>query len=302
VITEAPGKVVISGAYSVLEGAPALVTAVSRYVKVDTDRVGTFLTPEVHAAGITTPIWFDASALRETDRKIGLGSSAAILVATLAARTLTDFPLTQTTELRNQIFQPALQAHRMAQGGGSGIDVAASCFGGTLLFSRGAGIPNIKSIQLPVGLIIEVWSSTLEASTSGLISKVKALKTHDIDQYTRLMAKQGSASEDAVEACHTNSPERFIAAIHAQYTALRDLGQAASVSIVTEQVACLARHASRLGAAVIPAGAGGGDIALYVGFQPSTSLDAVLCEQKHCRLNLTLGVEGVRALPTEPTH
>jgi phosphomevalonate kinase len=302
VITEAPGKVVISGAYSVLEGAPALVTAVSRYVKVDTARVGTFLTPEVRAAGMTTPVWFDASALRESDRKIGLGSSAAILVATLAANTLVDFPLTETAELRHQVFEPALKAHRKAQGGGSGIDVAASCFGGTLLFSRGEEVPSITSIQLPQGLVIEVWSSTLEASTSGLISKVKGLKTQDADLYTRLMGKQTSASEDAVAACLANSPERFIAALQAQYAALRNLGRAAAVSIVTEEVECLANHAARLGAAVIPAGAGGGDIALYVGFQPSTFLDTVLIEQKHCRLELTLGVEGVRALPTEPTH
>ncbi len=31
----APGKVVLSGAYSVLRGAPAIVTAVDRYVEAD---------------------------------------------------------------------------------------------------------------------------------------------------------------------------------------------------------------------------------------------------------------------------
>ena len=35
VIARAPGKVVLSGAYAVLEGAPALVAAVDRYVVAD---------------------------------------------------------------------------------------------------------------------------------------------------------------------------------------------------------------------------------------------------------------------------
>jgi phosphomevalonate kinase len=32
----APGKIVISGAYAVLEGAPSVVTAADRYVTADT--------------------------------------------------------------------------------------------------------------------------------------------------------------------------------------------------------------------------------------------------------------------------
>ena len=34
----APGKLVMSGAYAVLEGAPALATAVDRYAVADTER------------------------------------------------------------------------------------------------------------------------------------------------------------------------------------------------------------------------------------------------------------------------
>ena len=82
----APGKVVISGAYAVLEGAPAIVAAVDRYAVADTARAPDFVSDEVRVAlgGRRAPL-VDASALRADGRKLGLGSSAAILVASLAA-------------------------------------------------------------------------------------------------------------------------------------------------------------------------------------------------------------------------
>ena len=46
----APGKIVMSGAYAVLEGAPAIVTAVDRYVLADAGRPAEFVTPEVREA------------------------------------------------------------------------------------------------------------------------------------------------------------------------------------------------------------------------------------------------------------
>ena len=46
----APGKLVLSGAYAVLSGAPAIVTAVSRYVIADTSQLAELVTDEVAAA------------------------------------------------------------------------------------------------------------------------------------------------------------------------------------------------------------------------------------------------------------
>jgi len=43
-IARAPGKLVLSGAYAVLSGAPALVVAVDRYVVADSARPAAFLT------------------------------------------------------------------------------------------------------------------------------------------------------------------------------------------------------------------------------------------------------------------
>src|SRR5690348_13891637 len=130
----APGKVVLSGSYSVLAGAPAIVAAVDRYVIADASRPADRVTAEVRAAidagALDAAPWFDASALRVaepdgTTRKLGLGSSAAILAASLAAASPKSSP-------PDELFAKALSAHRAAQGGDSGVDVAASVFGGIL--------------------------------------------------------------------------------------------------------------------------------------------------------------------------
>src|SRR5690606_2525725 len=124
-------------AYAVLRGAPALVTAVSRFAEADASRPAPFVTPEVaealrELAPDRAAPWFDASSLRERGAKLGLGSSAAILVASLGAL---DPPGADQPRpaWRGRIYERALRAHRRAQGGGSGIDVAAAALGGTLL-------------------------------------------------------------------------------------------------------------------------------------------------------------------------
>src|ERR1700689_3835186 len=67
----APGKLVLTGAYAVLEGAPAIVAAVDRYAVADD----------------AAPDEGDVRALHDgSGRKLGLGSSAASMVASEAAR------------------------------------------------------------------------------------------------------------------------------------------------------------------------------------------------------------------------
>ena len=82
-IARAPGKLVLSGAYVVLEGAPALVAAVDRYVAADTRKPADRITEEVQAAldlgMLARAPWFDAGALRTAlpeggSRKLGVGS------------------------------------------------------------------------------------------------------------------------------------------------------------------------------------------------------------------------------------
>lgn len=291
----APGKLVLSGAYAVLSGAPAIVTAAARYVLADTGRAADLVTPEVAAAlgaGQRAP-FFDASELRENGRKLGLGSSAAILLASLFAIER-ERSGSSDAELRQLLFPRALVAHRTAQGGGSGVDVAASCFGGTLIYELTGAEPRLKTVSLPPGLVLEVWVCPTSASTRQLIAAVDDLKARAPSEHERWLSAQSLASRQAVQAVEGADTARFIAALVAQFDALRGLGEAAQVPIVTPELCELSTPARLEGGVLLPAGAGGGDIAIFAGESPSSAaLRGSLEQRSHRLLDVALSAAGV---------
>lgn len=304
----APGKVVLSGAYAVLEGAPAIVAAVDRYVVADSSRPGQFLTDEVKAAGFSAPYWFDASELRQGDRKLGLGSSAAILVSTIAARALERSGHQNQEALANDVYPVALAAHRQAQGGGSGIDVAASCYGGVLLFQRvpshacADALPQhtladatIRPLTMPLALQFEVWCSSVASSTASMLRHLRDFASQHPAAYGKLIAAQGDAATATASAWEQGDLDALLLGFRAQRAALQQLGAAAGIPIVTAEVAALADVAEARGSALLPAGAGGGDIALYVGRASSDFMTDAIHHRNHQRLTVTLAAPGVHA-------
>jgi phosphomevalonate kinase len=298
-IARAPGKVVLSGAYAVLDGAPALVAAVDRYVEADAGRAAARIVPEVAEAlrrrgSSAEAPWFDARGLRdERDQKLGLGSSAAILVASLAALELAADPSIDDDALAARVFAPALEAHRAAQGGGSGIDVAASAFGGVLSFQRrDSAFPAVQPFQLP-SVFYQVWASAEPASTAGLLGKVAELKTARPAAHADAIRRLSLAAEAAVNA---KSGVAFVDACRAQLEGLDRLGQLAGIPIVTDDTRAFAAAIGSPSTVVLPAGAGGGDIVLVVGAEP---LADGLAPRGFSRLSLSLGAKGVhRARPS----
>ena len=309
---KAPGKIVISGAYAVLRGAPALVAAVDRYVEADTSRDAAFVAPEVT---LGLPLigqpdakrpYYDASALRENGRKLGLGSSAGICVASLAAlvaQERTRAGLTWTDEaLAAELFPLALKAHREAQGGGSGIDIAAACFGGILAAHLlppdseeliGGERLRVSPTRLPDGLCLETWTSKVAASTADFVRAVFACELTARSEYERAMSAQITASESALAALQAGSRSAFIAALQAQFLALSALGQLAQLPIVLPAIARLYPFVPE-DACFLPSGAGGGDISIYVGSSASpenfrTQAEAVGLT----RVELRLGAPGL---------
>ncbi len=295
----APGKIVLSGAYAVLEGAPAIVSAVSRYVLADSGRPANLVTPEVREAFGTDPApWFDASELRAPEGKLGLGSSAAILVASLAVRELERGAVGEA-ELAQRVLGPALEAHHRAQGGGSGIDVAASTHGGTLVARRSSDGLVVQPVTLPPGVRIEVWSAGRPASTPELVARVRALSDRDPERHREILAELSAAADRAVAALLASDTPAFVRALDSQSVGLARLGEAASAPIVTPEVAELAIRARNEAAAVLPAGAGGGDVAIYVGSSPpSEDLVRLRKARGQTLLSLDLHARGVHDAAT----
>lgn len=296
-IARAPGKVLLSGAYAVLEGAPAIVAAVDRYVTADASRPATLVTEEVRAAlSQRAAPWFDASPLRAalpdgTSRKLGLGSSAAILVASLAA--IAPPPRTRE-DLRAAIFPAAFAAHKAAQPGGSGVDIAASTFGGIVRAARRSAVDHALDVSahaLPEGLVIEVFACPVSASTADFLVRTSALKHGDPSRYRRLL---DALAEGAAAAVKATTLASLLPAIDAQIDALGALGEAAGIPIVTPEVSALRLEAAAEAAVFGPSGAGGGDIAIYLGPAPSSPrLRARAAELGMTRLDLAVGAEGV---------
>lgn len=296
----APGKIVLSGAYAVLEGAPSIVAAVDRAVVADASLAAPLVTDEVRAAieagVIERAPWFDASALRTslpdgTSRKLGLGSSAAILVASIAAASGERLRCASPGSLAGAVFPAAYAAHRRAQPGGSGIDVAASAFGGVITATIRDGGLDVAPHRLPEGTVVEVFASPVSASTGDLIRKVRAFAAVNEAGYRRLLDAAARGSEAARAA--TTTPA-LVAAISAQLDALAELGDLSGAGIVTPEAAAVRPEAAAEGAIFGPSGAGGGDIAVYIGGGPSSErIRGLALAQGYTLLDLGIGAPGV---------
>ena len=283
----APGKAVLWGEYVVLTGAPAVVLAVNRYAVCELTPSAAYRfiasgfeapeaefrslpsePPEAEPAALLgwhvlrafegracRPATFqlDTRAFHSQGRKLGLGSSAALCVAIegACARWLGEAPC----------HERALRAHRQFQGGrGSGIDVAAAFFGGTLRFQAGkvqrqdAGLPECRF----------VWTGR-SADTGRHLDRFAAyLKGGD----TRALDQLAEGSE---RLCQAPSLE----ALHDYAEALQGLDRAAGLGIYSAGHRRAEALAKVQKLAYKPCGAGGGDIgaafaessAQFVGFE-----------------------------------
>jgi phosphomevalonate kinase len=272
-MAHAPGKLVLSGAYVVLDGAPALVAAVDRYAVADTGRACQFVSDELRAAfGPLAPPFVDTSALRDDGRKLGLGSSAAAVLAALWAHAAETRPGDEPTRLRDDLAARAFAAHRAAQGGGSGVDVVACAFGGVRLCERRPdALPGHAPAALPPGLVVEAWACPQSGSTPALLGHVRRFRQGQPDAYAALTADaQRGARLVAAAARAGGDLDACLDGLRAQRDAMRALGAATGAPILTPAVLALGDEAARAeGAVFAQAGAGGGDVALYFGRRPS---------------------------------
>jgi phosphomevalonate kinase len=234
--------------------------------------------------------WVDATALRSrdgTDRKLGLGSSAAMLVAALAALELAETPNLGDESLQARIFEPALRAHRSAQRGGSGIDVVASTFGGVrrCVLANGGAVDH-RGVKLPAAMAIEIWSSNDAASTPDMLDRFWALKNDRPAVFRKVVGDLSLASEAAARASDAVS---FVDACRAQLESLTSLGALAGSPIVTPDAECWDQFAHREGAVVLPSGAGGGDIVLWIGTE-GPDAEGILAASRAGLTRLPIGV------------
>jgi phosphomevalonate kinase len=294
----APGKLVLTGAYAVLDGAPAIVAAVDRYALADGSQQSSHPTLEVRAAlgqGELAPA-ADASAFSDTaGRKLGLGSSAAVLVATLGARACARGEDVQDPIVRGRLFAEGRAAHALAQGGGSGVDVAASVYGGVLRYSAAGGQAQMRQAPLPATLVFEAYFGGTSARTSDLLRQVAAARVESSRELSPVMSAMAETAARAADAIESSDASRFVSLAREYGALLGSLGRAARAPIVLPAHAELALAAEREDAAFLPSGAGGGDVAVWLGSAPpSQAFSARAHALAFAPLALSIDVGGVR--------
>jgi len=297
IATSAPGKLFLIGEYAVLEGAPALLTAVDRRV-------------HVHLSEATEPYWrITTSNLGLHDYTLGrhgelpqsadtaTQSKLAVFDAvrqTIAAETsLPAMPLSihidadafsrhghklglgssaaVTAALglalaehaglslsRAQLTALMIKAHRRAQNGtGSGGDVAASVYGGIISYTRDHAPVPLDWPASLAGLAVVTGSG---ASTVDLVARVQALSEHDPQTYATEMGRLHELAQTAADALADG--HAFMQRAGDYFDALRRLDAHADAGIVTARHLELHALAQRNGGLFKSCGAGGGDIGL----------------------------------------
>jgi len=296
----APGKLLLAGAYAVLDGAPALVVAVDRRAIADGDAVAKSPTPEVLAAVAAAEApEVDASALRDGAFKLGLGSSAALLVASLGVVYARQGRDLRAKDVRDALFAEARRAHSSVQNGGSGVDIAASVYGGALAYTLASGeLADVRPVALPAALVVDVFWCGAPAVTTGMRARVDALRGRDAGVYAARIDAIARASRDAIAAAEADDLPAFVAAEQAGGEALAALGRDADSPIIPSALGGLLRLAAEDGAAFLPSGAGGGDVFVHLGADAaSPRFTAAATAASMRRVTMKLDSDGVRIAP-----
>jgi len=308
----APGKMMLSGEYAVLDGAPAIVAAVQRRAAVwvvPSDHDGPIARglahaepcfPEVDATrrlaeaelGITldAELTVDVSELRGAEVKLGLGSSAAAAAATAAlmvARAGIDADPAR-------VFDLAIRGHEEVAPQGSGADVASAVHGGLIRYV--ASPRSVRPMRWPEGLAAAVVFTGQAASTRSLVGQVRALQEAEPARFDECMAALHGGADALADAFAAADTGAIVAATDRYGIAMGALGDAAGAPIVEERLTRIAALARDAGGAAKPSGAGGGDVAIafFTDEDASTAFGRGCIDAGFEVLDVTLGGPGAQ--------
>lgn len=274
----APGKLFLIGEYAVLHGGTAVITAVDRRAVARFVPGGQPSTPlieeavrvvrqNVEGSGGTLPEGapeVDSATLNQDGQKLGLGSSAAAVVAAIGALW---GAAGRTFDHPGVLWPLAAAAHRAAQGGrGSGGDVAAALFGNVIAYVRGEPQPALQVLSPAMPAELVVFRAGAPASTVQFLQAVERLEQRAPATHASLIQTLADLAAAFVEAHRAGATAALIQAVEAAHQALDALGRAADVPIVTPALHAAAALARQCGGAAKGSGAGGGDVG--IGFFP----------------------------------
>lgn len=239
--------------------------------------------------------------LRKGAAKLGLGSSAALTVALLAALFAYYDASAHIEQNRMKLFETALDAHRAAQGNvGSGIDVAACVFGGNLhyklLNQRAENSAEIKPLdQLKDIHFVPIWTGKA-SSTKDLVKKFYEFKRRDGNGYRKLFNELTELSTAGCVAFANQNSSDFLGSVKDYYKKMIEIGEYLHSPVVSEEHLKIADLVFDFGAVYKPSGAGGGDfgIAIVRSAAEITNLASIIQKAGFEVVHLHMGANGIQ--------
>ncbi len=302
----APGSLMLLGEYGVLHGKNAMVCAVNKRITVvltpRTDNsiaiqssIHGYYATELSQLKIEKPFQFvlgvlqhyqgkmktgcDINIVSDFSDKVGLGSSAAVTVATLAA-------LSNWLNIRMSQSEMVRQARtivRSIQGVGSGADVAASVLGGIV----GYQAQPFYMEKLPFVHPITVLYSGFKTPTVDAIKRVQDNFLDHPALFRQITNTIGQCAVDGVQFVRNQDWVRFGKIMNIQQGIMESLG--VSTKLLHDMVEDLRKQTGILGAKI--SGSGLGDCVVGLGKLPV----------QYTYICTGLITRGIQCIPVEMT-
>ncbi|MEU9109471.1 phosphomevalonate kinase [Streptomyces xanthophaeus] len=217
-----------------------------------------------------------SSRLHDNGRKFGLGSSGAVTVATVAA-VASSCGLELSADSR---FRLAMIATALIDPKGSGGDLAASTWGGWILYqapdrafvadlAHRHGIEealrtpwpgySVRRLPPPAGLTLEVGWTGNPASTTSLVSGLHRRTWRGTESHRRFVETSTDFVRAAVTALEAGDGQGLLHQLRRARQELARLDEEVGLGIFTPELTALCAAAEEVGGAAKPSGAGGGD-------------------------------------------
>ncbi len=286
----APGKLMLFGEHAVVHNKPCIVTAVDQRIEVEASFNGenkllinapqlgikdyerdfvqltsqempkqvSFVEATVKRFVQRYPLkkGLEISTFSQFSHTYGFGSSSAITIATAKALSL----LYKIRLSDKELFDLAYRAVLDIQGVGSGFDLAAALWGGTLYFEKGA--KKVEKLEVD-SLPLIVCYSGVKADTPTLIRQVEELKRRQLDSVERIFKKMEKITCQVKDLLSQKRWQQVGRLMNENQELLESLGVS---TLRLESLIKAALKAGALGAKL--SGAGGGDNVIALCFPP----------------------------------
>lgn len=314
--TSAPGKLILFGEHAVIYQRPCIVTAVDQRMRVSAELTDT-KSLRIHAPDVGVPEYTEelgaaasmvpkgarfavaatrifyqqygirAGVILQTksafSSEFGFGSSSAVTIAVL--RALSElFGIDISNE---ELFKLSHNTVLKVQGVGSGFDLAAAIWGGTVYFRAGGS----EIIPLAVSdLPLSVGYTGIKADTPALVQQVADLHTRHANLTDRVFDTISGIVQEAKDALESVDLLRLGELMNINQGMLDSLGVS---SPELAKLIFAARHAGATGAKL--SGAGGGDCMIALSsVQNKAGIEEAIENAGGKVLRVSTGAQGVR--------